>query len=199
MGFSKPVSKDTGRLAGFSLVEVTVVVAISLVVGMIAIPNMLSVISDARLRAGVTSMSGLLQNCRMEAVKRNQTLSAHFDIDDGTLVGWVQKANETPGLLPTHIQTQWEAPVSMMPSPTGQGAPEEISTAVLGFTPQTTVVSFNTGGLPCVYAGGACDNNGFLYYFKDTSRKGGQGWAALSISPAGRIKKWFWSGSAWVD
>ncbi|HET9943340.1 MAG TPA: prepilin-type N-terminal cleavage/methylation domain-containing protein, partial [Terriglobia bacterium] len=73
MGFSKPVSKDTGRLAGFSLVEVTVVVAISLVVGMIAIPNMLSVISDARLRAGVTSMSGLLQNCRMEAVKRNQT------------------------------------------------------------------------------------------------------------------------------
>ena len=64
--------------AGFSLIEITVVIAISLIVGMIAIPNMVTVISNARLHAGVTSMSGLLQSCRMEAVKRNQTLTAHF-------------------------------------------------------------------------------------------------------------------------
>ena len=199
MGFSKPVSRDTGRAAGFTLIEITVVIAITLIVGAIAVPNMMSVISNARLHAGVTSMSGLLQSCRMEAVKRNLTLTAHFDIDEGTLVGWAQKANETPGLLPTHIQAQWEAPVSMMPSPIGPGAPSEISTAVLGFTPQTTEASFNTRGLPCAYSGGACDNDGFLYYFKDMSRQGSQGWAALSISPAGRIKKWFWTGSTWVD
>ena len=30
-GFSKPVSKDTGRAAGFSLIEVSVVVVISLI------------------------------------------------------------------------------------------------------------------------------------------------------------------------
>jgi hypothetical protein len=87
----------------------------------------------------------------------------------------------------------------MMGTPTGVGAPEEIETSVLGFTPQTTEPSFNTRGLPCVYDDGICTNDGFLFYFKDTSRQGSQGWAALSISPAGRIKKWFWTGGSWVD
>src|SRR5688572_3927234 len=200
MGLSKPVSGDTGRVAGFSLIEVSVVVVISLVVGMIAIPNMVSVISNARLHAGVTSMSGLLQASRMEAVKKNQTLTTHFDTINGqTLVGWVKVASDSADRLPTDLQAQWEAPVLMMESPTGDGAPTEISTSVLGFTPQTTEPSFNTRGLPCVYVSGSCANDGFLYYFKDTSRHGSQGWAALSISPAGRIKKWFWTGSAWVD
>jgi prepilin-type N-terminal cleavage/methylation domain-containing protein len=45
MGFRKPVSKDAGH-AGFSLIEVTVVVMVSLIVGAIAIPNMVAVISN---------------------------------------------------------------------------------------------------------------------------------------------------------
>jgi prepilin-type N-terminal cleavage/methylation domain-containing protein len=200
MGFSKPVSKDTGRLAGFSLIEVSVVLLIMLIVGMIAIPNMVSVISNARLRAGVTSMSGLLQSARMLAVKTNRTLTAHFDtVGDQTLVAWAQSASEAPNLTTTALQAQWEAPVIMMGTPVGPGAPSAIDNSVLGFTPQGVEPSFNTRGLPCVYDGGPCDLDGFLYYFKDTSRQGSQGWAALSISPAGRIKKWFWTGSAWVD
>ena len=200
-GFSKPVSKDTGRAAGFSLIEVSVVVLISLVVGMIAIPNMVSVIANARLHAGVTSMSGLLQGCRMQAVKKNEALTTHFSDDGEMLMGWVKPvaaADLTP--LPTDLQAQWEAPVVKMPSPTGVGAPPAISTSILGFTPLSDEdPSFNTRGLPCYWDGDSCDNNGFLYYFNDTSRRDGQGWAALSISPAGRIKKWFWTGSAWVD
>ena len=200
MGSSKPVSQDMGRLAGFSLIEVSVVVLISLIVGMIAIPNMVSVISNARLHAGVTSMSGLLQNSRMSAVKKNLTLTAHFGTLDGqTLVAFAKPANEAPVRATTDLQAEWEAPVMMMGTPTGVGAPAEIDTTVLGFTPQTTEPSFNTRGLPCVYDDGNCTNDGFLFYFKDTSRQGSQGWAALSISPAGRIKKWFWTGGSWVD
>ena len=201
MGSSKPMSQDMGRLAGFSLIEVSVVILISLIVGMIAIPNMVSVISNARLRAGVTSMSGLLQSCRMLAVKQNHTLTTHFDtLDTETLVAFARPAEEeTPVRAATDLQAEWEAPVWMMGTPTGVGAPAEIETSVLGFTPETTLPSFNTRGLPCVYNDGDCENQGFLFYFKDTSRQGSQGWAALSISPAGRIKKWFWTGSSWVD
>src|SRR5678815_5768742 len=200
MGFRKPVSEDAGRAAGFSLIEVTVVVMVSLIVGAIAIPNMVAVVSNARLHAGVTSMSGLLQSCRMVAVKENQTLTAHFGTIDGkTLVGYVKVVTDTAPRLPTDLQAEWEAPVMMMTAPSGVGAPTTVSTAVLGFTPETTEPSFNTRGLPCMYSGGTCTNNGFLYYFKDTSRPGGKGWAALSISPAGRIKKWFWTGAKWVD
>jgi type II secretory pathway pseudopilin PulG len=199
MGFRKPVSKGAGH-AGFSLIEITVVIMVTLVVGMIAIPNMVAVVSNARLHAGVTSMSGLLQACRMVAVKENRTLTAHFGTIDGkTLVGYVKVATDTSPRLSTDLQAEWEAPVQMLTAPTGPGAPTTISSAVLGFTPKTTEPSFNTRGLPCVYAGGPCANDGFLYYFKDTSRPGGKGWAALSISPAGRIKKWFWTGAKWVD
>jgi Tfp pilus assembly protein FimT len=185
---------------GFSMFELTFVVAVMLVLGMIAVPNMVTVISNARLHAGVTSMSGLLQNCRMSAVKLNKTLTTHFTTEGtATLVGYVKDAPDTAPRESTDLQAEWEAPVVMMGTPTGVGAPTAISSSTLGFTPQSTEPSFNTRGLPCVYSGGPCANDGFLYYFKDTSRKGSQGWAALSISPAGRIKKWFWNGSAWAD
>jgi Tfp pilus assembly protein FimT len=187
---------------GFSLFELTFVVAVLIVVGLVAIPNMVIVISNARVRAGVTSMSGLLQNCRMAAVKQNKTLTTRFTTEGtATLVGYVKPAPDTSDRKSTDPQAEWEAPVSMMASPTGLNAPTEIASATLGFTPAGTEPSFNTRGLPCVYAplSGTCANNGFLYYFKDTSQTGSKGWAALSISPAGRIKKWFWSGSAWTD
>ena len=145
-------------------------------------------------------MSGLLQACRMEAVKKNEALTTHFDDDGETLMGWVKPVAAAPLPISSRdLQAQWEAPVIKMPSPTGVGAPTTISTSVLGFTPLTDDPSFNTRGLPCYWNGTSCVNSGFLYYFKDTSRQGSQGWAALSISPAGRIKKWFWTGSAWVD
>ena len=197
-GFLKRSSAD--RCAGFSLIEISVVLCISLVLGAIAVPNMVTVISNARLHAGVSTMSGLLQSCRMKAVKENQTLTTRFTTEGvSTLVGYVKKAADVSDRLATDLQAEWEAPVSMMTTPVGAGAPAAISTTVLGFTPETTEPTFNTRGLPCRYVSGACANNGFLYYFKDTSRVGGQGWAALSISPAGRIKKWFWNGSAWTD
>jgi prepilin-type N-terminal cleavage/methylation domain-containing protein len=202
-GFRKPLSRDKGRPGGFSLVEVSMVVAITLIAASITIPNMLQVISNARLHAGVTSMSGLLQSCRMSAVKNNRTLTTHFTPDGDKLVGYVKEAPlpDTTPRLATDLQAEWEAPVQMMTTPTGDDAPDEIDTVVLGFTPETGEPSFNTRGLPCAYDDdtGNCPYNGFLYYFKDTSRSGGKGWAALSISPAGRIKKWFWNTSAWVD
>jgi len=186
---------------GFSLFELTFVVAVLIVIGLIAVPNMVTVVSFARLRAGVTSMSGLLQNCRMSAVKQNKTLTTRFETEGtATLVGFVKDAPDTSARKSTDLQAEWEAPVVIMGTPTGVDAPSEISSTVLGFTPMSTVPSFNSRGLPCVFDDGECAaNNGFLFYFNDTSRKGSQGWAALSISPAGRIKKWFWDGSNWVD
>ena len=199
-GFQRVTSQEARRVAGFTLIEIAIVLAIALIVAGIAIPNMVSVISNSRLHAGVTSMSGLLQNCRMMAVKENKTLTTRFTTEGAaTLVGYVKEAADTADRRGTDTQTEWEAPVLMMTAPTGAGHPTSISTSVLGFTPQTTEPSFNTRGLPCVYSSGTCANNGFLYYFKDTSRVGGKGWAALSISPAGKIKKWFWSSSRWTD
>jgi prepilin-type N-terminal cleavage/methylation domain-containing protein len=184
---------------GFSLVELLMVVGITLVLSTIAIANIAAVVSSSRIRAGISSMSGLLQNCRMLAVKKNKTLTAHVTLSgSGSLMGYVKDAADSSPLSTTDTQVKWEAPVVRMTVPTGPGAPAEISTTVLGYTAQTGDISFNSRGLPCAYSSGVCTNYGFLYYFKDTSRAGAKGWAALSVSPAGKIKKWYWNIDTWT-
>ena len=97
---------------------------------------------------------------------------------------------------------QWiaplEEPIMQVTAPSGPGAPTAVDpVSQLGFTPLTSDASFNSTGLPCAYNSGTCPNNGFIYYFHDSRPAGQTGWAALSISPAGRLKKWYWNGSTW--
>jgi prepilin-type N-terminal cleavage/methylation domain-containing protein len=195
-----PPARRLSASRGFSLVELLMVVAITLVLSTIAIANIAAVVSSNRVRAGISSVSGLLQNTRMLAVQKNKTMTAHMTtLTRGTLVGYVKDATDSSELDGDDTQVQWEAPVIRLSAPTGESAPTELDSDVLGYTPQPTDISFNSRGLPCSYSGGNCTNAGFLYYFKDTSRQGSKGWAALSVSPAGKIKKWFWNGSRWSD
>src|SRR5436853_7686892 len=64
---------------GFSLVEIMIVVLIGLVVTAIALPNMLTVIANTRLRGNIGTLSGIFQNCRMLAVKNNRVMTTHFN------------------------------------------------------------------------------------------------------------------------
>src|SRR5438105_15004707 len=89
--------------AGFSLLEVMTVAAISLVVTMTAVPNMINGIGNMRLRSSMTSLSGVLQNCRMLAVKQNLTMTTHFVVKDyGTTQGvmaYVKQATDPNQLV----------------------------------------------------------------------------------------------------
>jgi len=190
-------SGDQGRRAGFSLIEVTLVVAIAMVVTATAIPSITTVVANAKMRASMTSLSGLLQNCRMAAVQQNKTMTTKFVAQTTGLVGYVKDATDSSALARKDYQVEMQAPINKLTTPSGGGAPAAIST--LGFTPQTGNPSFNTRGLPCLYSAGACTNYGFISYYKDTRIAGSGGWAAISISPAGRIKRWFWNGSDWTD
>jgi hypothetical protein len=51
----------------------------------------------------------------------------------------------------------------------------------------------------CSYSSGHCTNTGFIYYFYDNRPGSQQGWGAMSTSPAGRLKKWYWTGSVWAS
>ena len=190
---------------GFSLLELMIVVAIALTITAIGLPRMSTIIANAKLRASMSSVSGLFQNCRMVAVQQNRTMTAHLSppATPPRLVYYLKKAIDTTGTLQTSDpQVVLEVPIFAFDSPTGAGAPSDVSAGVLGFKPQTTEPSFNSRGLPCAYdtPTGACPNVGFVKYFKDTRISGSSsGWAAISISPAGRIKRWFWTGSVWTD
>ena len=96
---------------GFSLLEVCFVLAIALVLSAISIPNMAAVVSNARLHAGVSSISGLLQNGRMIAVKKNKAMSVHFEAEDASIVGYVKEVLDTSERTGSDMQAQWEDPV----------------------------------------------------------------------------------------
>jgi prepilin-type N-terminal cleavage/methylation domain-containing protein len=185
---------------GFTLMETLIVVAIAAVVMVTALPRMTNVIANSKLRGSMTSLSGLLQNTRMVAVQQNKAKTARFAGGTTTrLMGYIKDAGDSSALTTTDSQIEMEAPISKLTTPTGTGAPSAVSTTTLGFTPQTGDPSFNPLGLPCSYSGGTCTSCGFIYYFKDSRIAGAGGWAAISISPAGRIKRWFFNGSAWTD
>ena len=183
----------------FTLLELLIVVAILILVTTIAVPNVVVALSKSRMRASITSFSGVLQSTRMLAVKENRLMTTHIGVVSHGLVAYAKLATDSNPLAVHDSQIAMEAPITEMATPTGLGAPPVISNGVLGFTPETTEPSFNTRGLPCAYSGGPCTNKGFAYYFHDMRQGNTAGWAAVSISPAGRIKKWFWNGSAWTD
>jgi Tfp pilus assembly protein FimT len=190
--------------AGFSMLEVMTVTAISMIITMTTIPNMVNGIGALRLRSSMTSLEGVIQNCRMLAVKQNQTMSTHFSVttyggSDGVLA-YVKKAADPNPVSNSDSQVQLEQPVTQVTTLSGPGAPTTaLDSSILGFTPQTGDPSFKSTGLPCAYSGGNCVINGFVYYFHDARPAPQTGWAAISISPAGRLKKWFWNGSIWTN
>jgi prepilin-type N-terminal cleavage/methylation domain-containing protein len=185
--------------SGFSLLEMLIVVAILLVLGIIAIPNMMTVISNARLQGGGTNLSGLLQNSRALAIGKNATMTTHFTVLGNGPVAYVKEANDVSALSGKDSQVQLGAPLTKVTTPTGSGAPAALTSGELGFTPVTTDPSFNSRGLPCAYSAGVCPTSGFVYYFRDNRPMGKSGWIAVSISPAGRIKRWIYSGTSWVS
>jgi Tfp pilus assembly protein FimT len=189
------------KRSGFSMLEVLAVTAISMIVTMIAVPNMITAINNMRLRSSMTSLAGVLQNCRMLAVKQNQIMTTHFAVSTygggNGVIAYVKTATDANPISPTDSQVQLEQPVTQVPSLSGPDAPSSAPT--LGFTAATGSPSFTTTGLPCAYSGGSCTNSGFVYYFHDTRASTRTGWAAISLSPAGRLKKWYWNGTTWTD
>ena len=194
------VSNHSDRRSGFSLLEIMIVLGVAMVVTATAIPRMTTAIANAKLRASMTTLSGLLQNTRMVAVQQSKTKTARFSGGTGTrLIGYIKDATDTTNVSTTDVQIEMEAPITKLTTPSGMGAPSAITTTVLGFTPQTGDPSFNSRGLPCAFSAGTCTNYGFVYYFKDNRITGSGGWSAISVSPAGRIKRWFHNGSIWTD
>lgn len=187
---------------GFSLLEVLIVTAVGTIITGAAVPPITNVIANAKMRASMTSVSGLLQNSRVAAIKRNRSVTARSlnrTVRPFGLVYYTKTASDASPLAVNDPQVEMQAPITPYITPSGEAAPAPISTTVLGFIAQTGDPSFNSAGRVCVYSGGTCVSSGFIKYFKDNRVAGSGGWAAISLSPAGRIKRWFWTGSRWSD
>lgn len=188
---------------GFTLIELVVVVAMIIVVTTLTLPSIMNSINAVRLRSQAQGLAGLFQQVRIQAAKDNNIYGLGCTpltngIDSCTQVFLVARDGATQ--LPGSPTLQYAQNLSF----SSAGPAVALSKATLGFTlvpaGNATQPFFNQRGLPCTIAGGVCNTTtpagrvGFAYYLRMQNGIGGTNWAAVSVSPSGRIKVWSYDG-----
>ncbi len=181
-------------MGGFSLTEVLIVTTITLCIAATAIPKVANTVANMELRTALHSASGVIQQTRSIAVKNNTAYQVRYT--NGTSGGLVYAdLNNDHHPDSSDPQAQMGTTVLAYSTPTGIPALDNTS---LGYDPDTTTsVSFNATGQPCT--GHTSCAVGVVIYFTDTRVMGTPGWGAVSVSPAGRVSTWIWTGSHWSN
>ena len=189
--------RTESRQNGFSLMELMIALVIALVVAGIAVPNLATVLANVRLRGSASDLSGLLQRARLAAVQNNTTYTVRFM--SGQTAGAYADLNNNSSFDAGEPMIQFGGTTKQVAA---GGAPSALDGGggPLGWTATTGNVSFNPRGLPCDVTRTPCGTNvGYVFYLSDTRAGGQGGWAAVSVTAAGRVKVWTWSGTAWID
>jgi prepilin-type N-terminal cleavage/methylation domain-containing protein len=192
---------------GFTLLELVVVLAISLVIAGIAVPNMVQTWYGLQLRASAGEVADLMQRARMQAARANITpgLPIRYQVANGVQQVFVDYnnngvwdkggANPEPGADLARITAAASAPGG------GAGTPsafvDNMDTTAGPPCDNTCTLAFSPRGLPCNLVGNACPTPSpsyFVYYFQDGRPNG---WVAVLVSKAGRTRVLLWNGTTW--
>src|SRR5689334_404699 len=211
----------TGEVSsGFSLLELLIVVAILIIIAGLSIPSLMGAVHRSKLRSAGTDFSGLLQQARMRAVQDDRFYSVWPSVAGNVSQEFVdiypQGVNGASGNgngtldpndpvigLSTEISQQ---PQGAAPS-TANLSQQLLGTNPSSLTPQdgssaTTRVTFGPEGLPCkpkaANGGTVCNTTGgpiayWVFFQNNVTLE----WEAVTVTPAGRIQKWYYTGTAW--
>ena len=192
--------------AGFSLVEILVVLGIILIIAAVATPYMTKTLDTYRVRDTMNSVSGIAQRSRTLALKENTTQRLHVTKVNGRVVLFVTDSTDTavqPVTGDPKLYAQYWLPTQFDTPGLPTGGPTNLTANTMwgsNFTLNNVNIDpyFNSRGMPCITNGGGpcAPTNGCVFYFRYNAG-GSARWTALSISPAARVQSWFWNGTAW--
>lgn len=211
--------------SGFSLVELMVVVIVVLIVAGTAIPKIISAVYTAHLRGAASDYGGLLEQARIDAIRDNRYYStyilaasgdtpqqAYIDMLPKSMTGAsgnggtsIVSASSNPPGDPSIVLQSDVVPNAASSAPNTANLESQLLPATTPVTPTDTTVTaatFGPRGLPCtpvtLSGGTVCDSSGgataFWTFFQDSTTGA---WQAVTITPAGRIEKWYYTGSVW--
>jgi Tfp pilus assembly protein FimT len=194
------------RARGVTLLELIIVAAVSLLVAAILLPNVINAVYNIRLRAAANDLAGLYQDAHFRAIRDN----TYYLIRSATI------GNSTVFYIDTtaaHNGTSWangyptvQLGGNITWATSGYPAVTSMS---LGFVPlvATSLPYFSARGTPCSVSGNTCLNTYtsgpftiiacYQTFLTDTRPTGSNGWAAVTVSPAGRVRVWMWDGTKW--
>jgi prepilin-type N-terminal cleavage/methylation domain-containing protein len=211
---------------GFSLVELLLVVIIIMILAGFGIPAMNSSMRQARIRGAASDYAGLLELARMYAIRDNRYYSTYIIAGSGNSQmsqAYVDMLPKKTGQASGNGGTGVQAATSTSPGDPEVTLPIEVAQQAASSAPNTsnlqtqllpstttvtptdtsvTAPIFSPRGLPCtpvtLSSLSICDSSGgptaYWTFFQDS--KSGT-WQAVTITPAGRIKKWFYNGTTW--
>jgi prepilin-type N-terminal cleavage/methylation domain-containing protein len=199
----KPGSRRIER--GFSLLELAITLGILLILMAIIAPKMMTQVYAARIKYSATNLSGLLQQARMEAVRRNTFYSLQQTTLANGAVEMFADVNKSGVLATNDPQVVMDGLITVSVGG-GSGAPGETAFITsFNFTsaPATLQASFNARGLPCIQVGKICPQTagqGFFYFLTGINQSSGsQGWASVVVTPSGRAEVWTYDGANWIQ
>lgn len=205
---------------GFSLLELLFVVAILLVLIALSIPSLMGAVHRSRLRSAGTDLAGLLQQARMRAIQDDRFYSvqpfAGNSVPQEFVDIYPQSVNGASGSNGATLDPQdpvisfsseiIQQPQSAAPSTANLSA-QLLGTNPSGLTPQdgssaASRVTFGPEGLPCIATaangGTVCNTRGgpvaYWVFFQNNVT---EDWEAVTVTPAGRVQKWYYTGTVW--
>jgi len=207
-----------GRMHGFSLMELLIVVFVVMVVAAIAVPNVLLAVSSLRLHSSAGDLAGLMQQARIMAAKNNPTTPIavypiRYGVRNGAQIAYIDLNGDgvwsptvtVNGVTMSEPLIQFSgtvvpAPAAPAAAPGVPGPYVLVGDSGVGSYDNTRVLAYTPRGFPCDYtAPPACSTPSatyFVYYLTDR-RPGTPGWAGVVVTKAGRTKVVNWNGTAW--
>jgi len=194
--------KQAGLVRGFTLLEITVVVAVVLTLSAIAIGQFMRMMYNIQLRSAAAEFADLTQQARMNAARSNGTYPIRFRMASGLQEIYIDlnnnsslDANEPRIDLPKSVTAASGAPNGSYGQPTAYTLVGDTTSG----TPfdNSNVLAYSPRGLPCNYTSSVCTtpaSSYFVYYFQDSR---GNGWSAVLVTKSGRSKVLMWNGGSW--
>jgi prepilin-type N-terminal cleavage/methylation domain-containing protein len=191
---------------GFTLIELMLVVFIALIVGAFAMVNAVSAARSIRLSEATTDYSNLLQKARIQAVTSDTFYSVLTDTSKTPDTAFVNVNGATYAkgdpviAFPRDVKPM---PFASGPNLSNLESNPQFLPANNQNTVQTTIPpTFGPRGLPCkptgVGANTTCPSlltpTSYITFFQNSVS---QKWAAVTVNPSGRIRRWSYDGSTW--
>src|SRR5579862_443142 len=216
-----PTIRRSQDQTGFSMIELAVVIIIFLIVAAAAVPTVMTSVRMARLRGASSDYAGLLEVARIYAVRDNRYYSTYILAPVGNAQVGFAYVDMLPKVLTGASGNGGTSVATGDPSitissdivqravgsaPNTANLKSQLLPATTPVTPTdayATAPAFGPRGLPCtpttLTGGTICDSSGgptaFWTFLQNTTNST---WQAVTITPAGRIQKWYYTGSAWI-